>query len=109
MAERADDSLSVFEQCIREFIVKSKYNLELCGVAKCFPLSENFFSSSFSVIGDGPLPTPSKCNLVDAAAFFQRIVPKDCTFKELVAVKFITADGTIGRRWQVHYSFRPYI
>lgn len=106
MSEYASE-LSLFEQVVREFIAESKYNIQLSGVAKCMPISQNYFSASFIVNGDGPIPTPSKCNIMDASAPFQRIVPRECTFHEIIAIAFIMADGTLGRRWQIHYSFRP--
>lgn len=98
--------LQDFLQTIEQFILSSGYALELSGVAEVVEDESNVYSSSFIVNDQSTFPTPHYNNLLEAKKLFQEILPTDCTFQHVVVIRFITRDGTLGSRWQVHYRFR---
>lgn len=100
------DTLKVFKKSIDNLLKDHALNLKLSGVAACSDLQRIFYSASFIVEGEGPVPCPDNNNIVEAQKIFQRYVPEGFNYSRLLNVRALQMPCNELKRWQVNYLFR---
>lgn len=98
--------LGKFKSLVEQWIQQK--NLRLSGVALLSDGTNEIWSASLIVDGEGPWPTPDAVNIEDARQLCadDLAMLSDFTFHDIQLIQFIMSPDTRAKRWQVQWTFR---